>query len=68
MAEADKSLNPLLAALPPATDYITYLTIIEYNLTKENADPNAEVPDNQFNSALESTLFEGKTQSKVLIS
>lgn len=36
MAEADKSLNPLLAALPPATDYITYLTIIEYNLTEEN--------------------------------
>jgi len=27
--------NPLIKALPPATDYITYLTIIEYNLTKE---------------------------------
>ncbi|KAF2817743.1 DUF1760-domain-containing protein [Mytilinidion resinicola] len=27
--------NPLLAALPPATDYITYLTIVEYNLTAE---------------------------------
>ncbi|KZM22064.1 uncharacterized protein EKO05_0007894 [Ascochyta rabiei] len=28
--------NPLLAALPPATDPITYLTIVEYNLTEEN--------------------------------
>lgn len=28
--------NPLLDALPPATDYLTYLTIIEYNLTPEN--------------------------------
>ena len=27
--------NPLFKALPPATDYITYLTIVEYNLTKE---------------------------------
>lgn len=36
MVEADKSINPLLAALPPATDYLTYLTIIEYNLTEEN--------------------------------
>ncbi|KAK5165329.1 hypothetical protein LTR04_001355 [Oleoguttula sp. CCFEE 6159] len=27
--------NPLLKALPPATDYLTYLTIIEYNLTPE---------------------------------
>lgn len=25
--------NPLLQALPPATDYLTYLTILEYNLT-----------------------------------
>lgn len=25
--------NPLLEALPPATDYLTYLTILEYNLT-----------------------------------
>lgn len=28
--------NPLLEAKPPATDYITYLTIVEYNLTLEN--------------------------------
>ncbi|KAK5057917.1 YAP1-binding protein 1, partial [Cryomyces antarcticus] len=27
--------NPLLKALPPATDYLTYLTIVEYNLTPE---------------------------------
>ncbi|OCL14716.1 DUF1760-domain-containing protein [Glonium stellatum] len=32
----DEEQNPLLAALPPATDYITYLTIIEYNLTADN--------------------------------
>ena len=25
--------NPLIKALPPETDYLTYLTIIEYNLT-----------------------------------
>src|SRR6266571_4037768 len=31
----DEKQNPLLAALPPATDYITYLTIIEYNLTAD---------------------------------
>ncbi|KAI9687745.1 MAG: hypothetical protein M1822_001825 [Bathelium mastoideum] len=31
-----ESANPLLEALPPATDYLTYLTIIEYNLTAEN--------------------------------
>ncbi|KAF2470064.1 DUF1760-domain-containing protein [Lindgomyces ingoldianus] len=36
MAEEDTRHNPLLAALPPATDYLTYLTIIEYNLTEEN--------------------------------
>jgi hypothetical protein len=36
MAEEDKNVNPLLAALPPATDYITYLTIVEYNLSEEN--------------------------------
>ncbi|KAF2015019.1 DUF1760-domain-containing protein [Aaosphaeria arxii CBS 175.79] len=36
MAEVDKEQNPLLAALPPATDYLTYLTLIEYNLTEEN--------------------------------
>jgi hypothetical protein len=28
--------NPLLAARPPATDPITYLTIVEYNLSEEN--------------------------------
>lgn len=27
--------NPLLKALPPETDYITYLTILEYNLTED---------------------------------
>ena len=27
--------NPIVKALPPETDYITYLTIVEYNLTKE---------------------------------
>ena len=29
------SENPLLKALPPETDYISYLTILEYNLTAE---------------------------------
>ncbi|KAF1359780.1 DUF1760-domain-containing protein [Lizonia empirigonia] len=32
----EKEENPLLAARPPATDPITYLTIVEYNLTEEN--------------------------------
>ncbi|KAF1951262.1 DUF1760-domain-containing protein [Byssothecium circinans] len=36
MAETERKENPLLAALPPATDYVTYLTIIEYNLSEEN--------------------------------
>ena len=27
--------DPLLKALPPETDYLSYLTIVEYNLTKE---------------------------------
>ena len=27
--------NPLLKALPPETDYITYLTILEYNLNED---------------------------------
>ena len=36
MAEEQKEQNPLLAALPPATDYLTYLTLVEYNLTEEN--------------------------------
>ena len=30
--------NPLRQALPPATDYLTYLTIIEYNLSASNLD------------------------------
>ena len=29
------SQNPLLKALPPETDYLSYLTILEYNLTAE---------------------------------
>ncbi|KAF2865503.1 YAP-binding/ALF4/Glomulin [Massariosphaeria phaeospora] len=36
MGEKAENVNPLLAALPPASDYLTYLTIIEYNLTEEN--------------------------------
>ena len=28
--------SPLIKALPPASDYLTYLTIVEYNLTPEN--------------------------------
>lgn len=28
--------NPLIKALPPESDYLTYLTIVEYNLTPEN--------------------------------
>ncbi|KAF2746206.1 DUF1760-domain-containing protein [Sporormia fimetaria CBS 119925] len=36
MAEAKKQDNPLVDALPPVTDYVTYLTIVEYNLTEEN--------------------------------
>jgi hypothetical protein len=36
MAEEHKEQNPLLAALPPATDYLTYLTIVEYNLAEES--------------------------------
>ena len=31
----DNPDDPLVRALPPASDYLTYLTIIEYNLTKE---------------------------------
>lgn len=34
MAAEDES--PLIKALPPASDYLTYLTIVEYNLTPEN--------------------------------
>ena len=33
MADGDE--NPLIQALPPATDYLTYLTVLEYNLTKD---------------------------------
>jgi hypothetical protein len=36
MSEKEHPENPLLKALPPATDYLTYLTIIEYNLSEEN--------------------------------
>lgn len=28
--------SPLIKALPPATDHVTYLTIVEYNLTLDN--------------------------------
>ncbi|KAH8722705.1 YAP-binding/ALF4/Glomulin [Phaeosphaeriaceae sp. PMI808] len=35
--------NPLLAARPPATDPITYLTIVEYNLSEENLPVLQEV-------------------------
>ena len=31
----DNLEDPLVKALPPASDYMTYLTIIEYNLSKE---------------------------------
>ena len=30
-----ESENPLIKALPPETDYISYLTILEYNINKE---------------------------------
>ncbi|KAJ8114585.1 hypothetical protein OPT61_g3571 [Boeremia exigua] len=32
----EKDENPILAARPPVTDPITYLTIVEYNLTEES--------------------------------
>ncbi|KAF4553793.1 Hypothetical protein D9617_6g095260 [Elsinoe fawcettii] len=32
---AANKVNPLIEALPPNTDYLTYLTVIEYNLTPE---------------------------------
>ncbi|GAB7339235.1 hypothetical protein MBLNU457_5891t1 [Dothideomycetes sp. NU457] len=35
--------NPLIEALPPASDYLTYLTIVEYNLTVENLPTLHEV-------------------------
>jgi hypothetical protein len=34
--QKEREEHPLLAARPPATDHITYLTIVEYNLTEEN--------------------------------
>ncbi|KAF3483296.1 uncharacterized protein GIQ15_02620 [Arthroderma uncinatum] len=33
MAEPKEGLDPLIEALPPATDYLTYLTLVEYQLT-----------------------------------
>lgn len=35
--------NPLLKALPPETDYLSYLTILEYNLTVEQLPTLHEV-------------------------
>ncbi|KAF3047089.1 hypothetical protein E8E12_011132 [Didymella heteroderae] len=35
-SQTQKEEHPLLAARPPTTDPITYLTIVEYNLTEEN--------------------------------
>ncbi|KAL9096843.1 MAG: hypothetical protein Q9165_000807 [Trypethelium subeluteriae] len=40
---SNETPNPLLEALPPATDYLTYLTVIEYNLTSENLPTLHEV-------------------------
>ena len=36
MPTADDHEDPLRAALPPATDYITYLTLLEYQLNPDN--------------------------------
>ena len=36
MASQVEEQSPLIAALPPQTDYITYLTILEYQLTSSN--------------------------------
>jgi len=33
---AERTGNPLIEALPPASDYLTYLTIVEYNLAVQN--------------------------------
>lgn len=33
---ANEEDSPLIQALPPVSDYLTYLTIVEYNLTLEN--------------------------------
>ncbi|KIW11894.1 hypothetical protein PV08_09167 [Exophiala spinifera] len=35
MADNAPQEDPLVAALPPATDYMTYLTLLEYQLTPE---------------------------------
>ena len=35
-APPDSPPDALVTALPPATDYITYLTLLEYQLTPEN--------------------------------
>ena len=36
MASQPEEESPLIAALPPKTDYITYLTLLEYQLTPSN--------------------------------
>jgi hypothetical protein len=36
MASQAKEASPLIAALPPQTDYMTYLTLLEYQLTSSN--------------------------------
>ncbi|KAJ4351193.1 uncharacterized protein N0V89_006532 [Didymosphaeria variabile] len=36
MAAETKQGNPLVEALPPATDYLTYLTLVEQVLTEDN--------------------------------
>jgi hypothetical protein len=36
MASQVEEASPLIAALPPETDYITYLTLLEYQLTSSN--------------------------------
>lgn len=36
MMASQEEESPLIAALPPQTDYITYLTILEYQLTSSN--------------------------------
>ncbi|KAK5199760.1 YAP1-binding protein 1 [Exophiala xenobiotica] len=36
MADQSSQEDPLVAALPPATDYMTYLTLLEYQLTPQN--------------------------------
>src|SRR5204862_7126386 len=36
MASQLEDASPLVAALPPETDYMTYLTLLEYQLTSSN--------------------------------